>query len=77
MHQDFFVLALQQKWVTKPIDFSSAFVQAPLDKDVYVALPAMFQDSTGIDPKLLCLTLKKSLYGTQEARSPKIMHRFS
>ena len=31
-------LALNQGWVTKQVDFSNAFVQATLDKDVYVLL---------------------------------------
>jgi hypothetical protein len=64
------VLTLQKQWVTKQIDFSNAFVQAPLHKDVYVTLPALFQDASGIDPKLLCLKLNKSLYGMREA--PKL-----
>ena len=68
------VLSLQQKWVTKQIDFSNAFVQAPLEKDIYVALPALFEDSSGIDPKDLCLKLKKSLYGLKEA--PKLWGDF-
>ena len=57
------ILALQKHWITKQIDFSNAFVQAPLNKDVYVSLPAMFQDTNGADPKSLCLKLNKSLYG--------------
>ena len=68
------VLALQRNWITKQIDFSNAFVQAPLNKDVYVALPAMFQDSSGQDPRLLCLKLNKSLYGMREA--PKLWSDF-
>ena len=68
------ILSLQQNWVTKQIDFSNAFVQAPLNKDVYVALPAMFEDTSGIDPKELCLKLKKSLYGMKEA--PKLWGDF-
>jgi Reverse transcriptase (RNA-dependent DNA polymerase) len=64
------VMALQNGWVTKQIDFSNAFVQAPLDKDVYVVLPAMFMDTSGIDAKNLCLKLNKSLYGMREA--PKL-----
>ena len=68
------VLSLQRNWVTKQIDFSNAFVQAPLNKDVYVGLPAMFQDTSGIDPKLLCLKLHKSLYGMREA--PKLWSDF-
>ena len=61
------VLALQQKWVTKQVDFSNAFVQAPLTKDVYVSLPALFWDTSGIDSNDLCLKLNKSLYGMWEA----------
>jgi hypothetical protein len=64
------ILALQRKWVTKQVDFSNAFVQAPLTKDVYVSLPAMFRDMSGIDTKDLCLKLNKSLYGMREA--PKL-----
>ena len=63
-------LSLQRKWVTKQIDFSNAFVQATLDKDVYVSLPPMFDDGTGLDSKTLCLKLNKSLYGMREA--PKL-----
>ena len=64
------ILAIQHQWVTKQIDFSNAFVQAPLEKPVYVSLPAMFNDSSGLDPRQLCLRLKKSLYGMREA--PKL-----
>ena len=64
------ILALQKHWITKQIDFSNAFIQAPLDKDVYVSLPAMFQDTNGADPKSLCLKLKKSLYDMRDA--PKL-----
>ena len=68
------ILTLQQKWVTKQIDFSNAFVQAPLKKDVYVSLPAMFEDESGINPNDTCLKLKKSLYGMKEA--PKLWADF-
>ena len=61
------VLALQQDWVTKQIDFSNAFVQAPLDKDVYVSMPALFDDSSKIDPKTLCIKLHKSPNGMKKA----------
>jgi hypothetical protein len=64
------ILALQRKWVTKQVDFSNAFVQAPLTKDVYVSLPGMFKDMSGIDSGDLCLKLNKSLYGMHEA--PKL-----
>ena len=64
------ILALQKGWTTKQIDFSNAFVQAPLDKNVYVTMPPMFNDDSGIDPSQLCLCLHKSLYGMREA--PKL-----
>ncbi len=54
------VLALQNNWVTKQIDFSNAFVQAPINYDGYVTLPPMFDDKCGIDPKSLCLKLNHS-----------------
>ena len=60
------ILSLQKKWVTKQIDFSNAFVQAPLNKSVYVQLPSMFVDTSGIALTELCLELKKSLYGMRE-----------
>ena len=64
------IFAIQHHWVTKQIDFSNAFVQAPLNKDVYVSLSAMFQDKNGVDTKLLCLKLNQSFYGMREA--PKL-----
>jgi len=64
------ILALQRKCVTKQVNFSNAFVQAPLEKNVYVSLPPMFNDASGLDPKSLCLKLNKSLYGMREA--PKL-----
>ena len=64
------VTALQRGWVTKQIDFSNAFVQAPMERDVYVALPYLFNDSSNLPSRELCLHLKKSLYGLKEA--PKL-----
>jgi hypothetical protein len=64
-------ISLQLGWVTKQIDFSNAFVQAPLkDKLVYVSLPTRFRDNCGADSKQLCLRVRKSLYGMREA--PKL-----
>ena len=60
------VLAMQKGWKTRQIDFSNAFVQAPMQRDVYVSLPAMFDDTKGIPAKDLCLKLRKSLYGLRE-----------
>jgi Reverse transcriptase (RNA-dependent DNA polymerase) len=64
------VLALQNGWITKQIDFSNTFVQALLDKEVYIALPAIFVDASGIEARDLCLKLNKSLYSMREA--PKL-----
>ena len=64
------VTALQRGWITKQIDFSNAFVQAPMERDVYIALPAMFGDTNNLPARDLCLHLKKSLYGLREA--PKL-----
>ena len=63
-------MSLQKNWKTKQIDFSNAFVHAPINRDVYVALPMLFNDSNGIDSKELCLKLNKSLYGLKDA--PKL-----
>lgn len=64
------VTTLQRGWVTKQIDFSNAFVQAPMEHNVYIALPTMFGDTNNIPAHGLCLHLKKSLYGLREA--PKL-----
>jgi hypothetical protein len=37
-------LTIQQGWATRHTDFSNAFVQATLAKEVYVELPEMFRD---------------------------------
>ena len=55
------ILALQKKWKTKQIDFTNAFVHAPIDQDVYVSLPALFGDTSDIENQDLCLKLNKSL----------------
>ena len=67
-------MALEKGWVTKQIDFSNAFVQAPINRNVFVALPPWFDDTSGIESKALCLKLKKSLYGLKEA--PKLWGDF-
>ena len=59
--------ALCQKWVTRQMDFSNAFVQAPMERDVYIALPGMFADTSTIASKELCLRLNKLLCGLREA----------
>ena len=67
-------IALQQGWIIRQIDFSNAFVHAPMNRTVCVSLPAMFNDIKGIPAKELCLHLQKSLYGLRKA--PKLWHDF-
>ena len=55
-------LAAQRGWASRQVDFSNAYVQADLEEDIYIEMPAYFTDST--DPgKHLVLKLDKSLYG--------------
>ena len=42
------ITALQKGWITKQVDFSNAFVQAPMEREVFVSLPSMFTDTNGI-----------------------------
>ena len=42
-------IAMQQNWTIKQVDFDNAFVQAKLDKDVYIEVPSMFCDESGFD----------------------------
>ncbi len=53
------IMSLQHGWTTKQIDFSNAFFQGTLEEDVYVALPAKFNDKGIVDQKSLCLKLNK------------------
>ena len=57
-------LTLSQGWVTKQVDFSNAFVQATLKKDVYVSLPEGFEMEGGANPSSAYASqLDKHLYG--------------
>ena len=57
------VMALQHGWTVKGADFDNAFVQAPVDRDIYIELPAMFRDESGLGQNDVCLRLNKSFYG--------------
>jgi hypothetical protein len=57
-------LSIQQGWKTKQVDFSNAFVQASLNEEVYMELPAMFETDQG---RAEVLKLEKSLYGLVQA----------
>ena len=60
----FLVLSLTLEWKTCTIDFSSAFVQAPLTDPVWIHLPRGFHSGQGHNT---CLQLLKSLYGLSVA----------
>ena len=60
----FLVLSLTLNWKTCTIDFSSAFVQAPLSNPVWIHLPRGFRSPRGHGT---CLQLLKSLYGLSVA----------
>ena len=61
-------MAIQHGWSTRQVDFSNAFVQATLEEEVYVELPAMFCDENenGRNDGVV-LKLEKSLYGLVQA----------
>ena len=60
----FLVLSLTLEWETCTIDFSSAFVQAPITEPVWIHLPRGYRSEKG---NSTCLQLLKSLYGLSVA----------
>jgi transposase InsO family protein len=65
----FLILSLVLDWYTCSIDFSSAFVQATLEKSVWLHIPRGFQ--SGREGKTI-LRLNKSIYGLSVA--PKLWY---
>ena len=70
----FTILALQKGWVISQIDFTNVFVHASMERNVYVSMPAMFNNENCIFSKEFCFKLNKSLYGLCEA--PKLWYNF-
>jgi Reverse transcriptase (RNA-dependent DNA polymerase) len=60
-------MSITQGWKTRQVDFSNAFVQATLDKAVYIKLPAGFEGNSGEQASETVLSLNKSLYGLVDA----------
>ena len=59
---------IQRGWSTRQVDFSNAFVQATLEEEVYVELPAIFRDENeNVSNDGVVLKLNKSLYGLVQA----------
>jgi hypothetical protein len=65
----FLVLSLVLDWHTCSVDFSSAFVQAALEKSIWLHVPRSFQ--SGREGKTI-LRLNKSIYGLSVA--PKLWY---
>jgi hypothetical protein len=65
----FLVMSLVLDWDTCSIDFSNAFVQATLDKAVWIHMPRGFKSSR---LSKTCLRLNKSIYGLSVA--PKLWY---
>ena len=52
----------------KQIDYTAAFLQAPLNYDVYVQMPKIFTGSAKV------LFLKQALYGLQDSHRVYFIH---
>ena len=66
-------VSLKYGYHTRSIDFSSAFVQAKLEKPVWIHLPrGQYPEHFGDDVSDKCLELQKSLYGLSIA--PKLWY---
>ena len=66
----FLAIALTYNLIVTSVDFSSAFVNAELDRLVYMRLPPGYHLSEHLrhlDPSRHCIRLRKSLYGCVQA----------
>jgi len=55
------ILSLQLELVTKQVDYTSAFLHAPIEEEVFVEMPRGFHQPGKV------LQLKRSLYGLKQA----------
>ena len=60
------ITALLQNWSIRQVDFVMAYTQAPIENDMYMALPAGISTSFG-NKKDYVLKLKKNLFGQKQA----------
>ncbi len=60
-------LSLSLGWKTKQVDFSNAFVQAKLNEEVYITMPAGFEGPNGELSNEAVMKLNRSLYGLVQA----------
>ena len=61
-------IAAQKRWLIHQVDYSNAFLQGDLEREVYMVVPKMME---GVSSNKVCL-LRKSLYGLREA--PRIWY---
>jgi Reverse transcriptase (RNA-dependent DNA polymerase) len=54
-------------WHTKQIDFVQAFAQAPVEKTLYMRIPAGVDLEDGSDPKDYVLKIHRNIYGQKQA----------
>ena len=54
-------------WTTKQIDFVQAFAQAPIEKTLYMKVPAGVELEDGSDPRDYALKLHRNIYGQKQA----------
>jgi hypothetical protein len=59
------IIAVLRKWKTKQLDFVLAFPQAPVETDLFMAIPSGFKLANGKSNKVL--KLKNNLYGQKQA----------
>ena len=67
----FLVVSILLRWVTVSVDFNNAFVQATLDKPVWIHFPRGFQSQDKMK-HTRCLRLKRGLYGM--ANAPRLFY---
>lgn len=54
-------------WKTKQIDYVQAFAQAPVEKTLYMKIPAGIELEDGADPKDYVLMIHRNIYGQKQA----------
>jgi hypothetical protein len=54
-------------WHTKQIDFIQAFAQAPVEKTLYMRIPAGVELEDGSNPKDFVLKIHRDIYGKKQA----------
>ena len=60
-------LTAMHGWYTKQIDFVQAFAQAPIEKTLYMRIPAGVVLECGSDPRDYVLKLHRNIYGQKQA----------